>query len=381
VGLTIFFLVIISFGALVAWSGERTRRKQAEAYAAQTLAEARQVYQVGSGQLQDQHARLSQSSNFADELSRRLAEATANAKRLEGERRDAQQRGQVVAAKYIGDANEWLISRLTQNNLETSRNRSAKIVAFCAKHGFELDKASLSSLDADIVAAFRDAVRKDLTRQEQQRIKEQMREEQRAAREYARAEEQASREEAAVRKALTTALQKADAEHSAEVASLRSQLEALAEKKRALSMAQQTRTGHVYVISNIGSFGDGVFKVGMTRRLEPQERIDELSGAAVPFPFDVHMMISTADAPALENALHREFHSQRLNKVNLRKEFFRVSLDQIAAVVKRKHGHVDYRATPDAFEFHETGAIVERGQLALVPEYVEPLLEDQLEDA
>jgi Meiotically up-regulated gene 113 len=379
--LTILILVCVSFVAVVGWSGERQRRKRAELQAAETAAQARHVYEVGSGQLHDVHARLGQTSNFADSVSRRLADATANVKRLEALTQDAQSRGHVVATRYIADANEWLISRITPNNLETSRKRSAKIVSFCAKYGFELDNASLSALDADIVAAFKDTVRKDLAREEQQRIKDQMREEQRAAREYARAEEQTAREEAAVRKALTQALQKVDAEHSAEVANLRSQLDALAEKKRALSMAQQTRTGHVYVISNIGSFGDGVFKLGMTRRLEPQERIDELSGAAVPFPFDVHMLISTTDAPALENALHREFHSRRINRVNLRKEFFRVSLDQIAAVVKRMHGHVDYKATPDALQFHETAAILERGQLAAFPEYVEPPLEEQFEDA
>src|SRR5437868_4948931 len=89
----------------------------------------------------------------------------------------------------------------------------------------------------------------------------------------------------------------------------------------AVSMAQQTKAGHVYVISNIGTMGDGVFKIGMTRRLTPNERIDELGCAAVPFPFDVHMMIHCEDAPGLENALHHALHKRRINKVNLRKEF------------------------------------------------------------
>ena len=79
----------------------------------------------------------------------------------------------------------------------------------------------------------------------------------------------------------------------------------------------------MYVLSNIGSFGEGVYKIGMTRRLEPQDRVRELGDASVPFPFDVHMMISCDDAPSLENALHRESHKQRVNKVNFRKEFFR----------------------------------------------------------
>lgn len=95
------------------------------------------------------------------------------------------------------------------------------------------------------------------------------------------------------------------------------------------------RAGYVYVISNIGAFGENIFKIGMTRRLDPQERIDELSGASVPFRFDVHAMIFSDDAPALEAALHRAFDSKKLNMVNNRKEFFHVTLDEIKEVVRK----------------------------------------------
>lgn len=84
-------------------------------------------------------------------------------------------------------------------------------------------------------------------------------------------------------------------------------------------MAQQTRTGHVYVISNIGSFGEHVFKIGMTRRLEPKDRVRELGDASVPFEFDIHAMIFSDDAPTLKRALHRHFLKQQVNKVNPRK--------------------------------------------------------------
>src|SRR5690606_27789669 len=92
--------------------------------------------------------------------------------------------------------------------------------------------------------------------------------------------------------------------------------EAHAKAERALSMAQQTRRGHVYVISNEGSFGRHVYKIGMTRRLEPMDRVRELGDASVPFPFDVHAMIFCDDAPALENALHKRLHERRRNLVN-----------------------------------------------------------------
>jgi hypothetical protein len=113
-------------------------------------------------------------------------------------------------------------------------------------------------------------------------------------------------------------------------------------------MAQQTKAGNVYVISNVGTFGAGVFKVGMTRRLEPLDRIRELGDASVPFPFDVHMMISCEDAPALECALHRALHKSRINRVNPRKEFFRTDLQLIVDVVQEHHGCVDYAADPEA---------------------------------
>jgi hypothetical protein len=118
-----------------------------------------------------------------------------------------------------------------------------------------------------------------------------------------------------------------------------------------VSLAQQTRAGHVYVISNVGSFGPGVFKIGMPRRREPLDRVHELGDASVPFPFDVHAMIRCDDAPALEAALHQRFRSYRVNRVNPRKEFFRVGVEEIAAAVREHHGEVEYRADAEALEY------------------------------
>jgi hypothetical protein len=110
---------------------------------------------------------------------------------------------------------------------------------------------------------------------------------------------------------------------------LQNRIAEIEEKKRAISQAMLTKTGHVYIISNVGSFGENIFKIGMTRRLEPMDRVKELGDASVPFPFDVHAMIRTSDAPTLENALHDHFDYRRLNLENQRKEFFRVSIDEI----------------------------------------------------
>lgn len=115
------------------------------------------------------------------------------------------------------------------------------------------------------------------------------------------------------------------------------------------------RAGYVYVISNIGSFGEGIYKIGMTRRLDPQDRVDELGDASVPFTFDVHAMIFSDDAPKLEAALHNAFEDKKVNLINGRKEFFKVSLDEIEKVIKDNHDKlIEFKKIPDAEQYRES---------------------------
>lgn len=174
-------------------------------------------------------------------------------------------------------------------------------------------------------------------REEQREAREQAREEEKVRREHERAIKQAEREEKLVQKALEEA-QKRFNEASVEYKEkYRAQLEELqgklldaeAKSQRAISEAQKTKKGHVYIISNVGSFGENVYKIGLTRRKDPSERIHELGDASVPFPFDIHAMIECEDSPALETALHSHFVLNRMNKVNPRKEFFRLSIASI----------------------------------------------------
>lgn len=119
--------------------------------------------------------------------------------------------------------------------------------------------------------------------------------------------------------------------------------------------AANQKAGYVYVISNIGAFGPDVYKIGMTRRLDPTERVDELGDASVPFNFDVHAMIFSDDAPALEAALHRAFADRKLNFVNTRREFFRVTLDEIKAVVKANFDKtVEFIDVPPAEQYRQS---------------------------
>lgn len=206
-------------------------------------------------------------------------------------------------------------------------------------------------------------------KEEQRRIQEQIREEKQAQDELERAKRDAEKEEQRYQQALEKA--RSDMETATgqrhdklmrQIEELQARLaEAQANKERAISRAQQTRSGFVYVISNIGSFGEHVYKIGMTRRSDPMDRVRELGDASVPFSFDVHAIISSEDAPALENALHRQFHHRRLNRVNERKEFFRVALAEIEAIVRQHHGQIEFTLMAEAMEYRQSLAI-ERGE-------------------
>ena len=115
------------------------------------------------------------------------------------------------------------------------------------------------------------------------------------------------------------------------------------------------KAGYVYIISNIGAFGENVYKIGMTRRLDPQERIDELGDASVPFNYDVHAMIFTDDAPKLEAALHSAFEDKKLNKINPRREFFKVTLEDVKTVVRKNFDKtVEWIDVPEAEQYRQS---------------------------
>jgi hypothetical protein len=223
---------------------------------------------------------------------------------------------------------------------------------------------SLKIAELHLVHEHRERIQEE--REEQQRIKAQMREEQRVQEEIERARADAERQEQLKEAELTRAqrelaMSAATDQQHAKLESLVTRLEtelkeALDRKAKAIARAQLTRSGHVYVLSNIGSFGDGVYKIGMTRRLEPLERVFELGDASVPFPFDVHAMIYSEDAPNLESQLHQEFASRRVNLANHRKEYFRVGLDEIRNAVEKLHATVTFVLVPVAEEYRKTQA-------------------------
>jgi len=208
-------------------------------------------------------------------------------------------------------------------------------------------------------------------KEEQRQIREQMREEEVALREMEKARQEAERDEGRYAAALEKARLEAEVVQGAKHAKLVERIaemerllaEAHMNKERAIARAQMTRSGHVYVISNVGSFGEHVYKIGMTRRLDPLERIRELGDASVPFEFDVHAVIYSDDAPGLEAELHRVFDGRRVNLVNTRKEFFHVDIQEIEREVRHRHADILLTRTARAEEYRKTAALlVERGQ-------------------
>ena len=281
-----------------------------------------------------------------------------------------------IAGKYLKDNVRWISDKVNANNFVRSKKQLLKVINDVRSIGYDVPEDHEKSLVDDLKELFEKKVRLEFEKEEQARIRAQIREEQRIEREVEKQIKDADREREVLRKALEAALQKTHDEHSAEVEALREKLrEAEAKAERAKSQAQLTKSGYVYVISNIGSFGDDVFKIGMTRRLEPMDRVKELGDASVPFPFDVHMMISCDDAPSLENKLHKEFHKRRLNKVNNRKEFFKVGINDIISIVEKNHGSVEYQIDPEALQYRE-GLEADDSDEEYIDEVMESLSDD-----
>ena len=205
-------------------------------------------------------------------------------------------------------------------------------------------------------------VKKEQARQEQLALKQQMREEAEERKLLEQQRKKIEQEEAKYQAEIEKANEAlSNTEDEAQIATLKSkilelqgQLSDVTIKKDEISKLQNGKAGNVYVISNLGSFGENVFKIGMTRRMDPQERVDELGSASVPFKFDVHSFIFSDNAVGLENKLHTILNDKRVNKVNMRKEFFYSTLDELEALVNELDPTAEFNKTMLAEEFRQS---------------------------
>lgn len=328
------------------------------------------------------HLEAGQRLTIAREHSRRMVEENhaATCDYSEAKRKE-------TAVRFVVDAFngrvDGILSRTKHDNMGTLEQEIRDAFSLVNLNGEAFRNAR-------ILEAYRDARIDELKwavtaqelrlreREEQRRIQEEIREEEKARKEAERVIKETQREEAMLRAALEKARAEVESSSADEKARHQQELDALAAKlieaetrnQRAKSMAEQTRAGTVYIISNIGSFGEGMLKIGMTRRLEPMDRIWELGDASVPFDFDVHAMIRTDDAPALERELHLRFDGHRVNRVNLRKEFFYVSVHELRAFVTEKELQASFTMAAEAREYRESLAL-KNGQASTTTAIVE----------
>lgn len=265
------------------------------------------------------------------------------------------------------------ISKVTVNNIQSMEKRIRNVFDAVNKMNetnrvnIKIDYLNLKY--EELYLALEYERKKEEEKEEQRRIKEQIREEEKVRKEIEAMKKKVEKEEKHFVKELER-LEKSKANASEDdlselelkIKELQEKLNEVEQQKEdVLNRERNTRAGYVYIISNIGSFGEDIYKIGVTRRLTPMDRIRELSSASVPFQFDVHAMIFSDDAPTLENTLHKTFRDQRVNVVNERKEFFHISLDEIQKVIEKNHDKtVEFKTTALAEEFRESKALREK---------------------
>lgn len=256
------------------------------------------------------------------------------------------------------------IGKIKYNNIEASIkkiNASANAISkLGAIMGISITNAYLNLKIEEAYLSLEYQLKKQQEKEEAREARAQMREAAKLQKEIEEQRKKVEKEQTHYQKALLTVLKQLESATGEEKKALLDKRTELEQKLTDIESSLQDidyreanqRAGYVYIISNIGSFGENVFKIGMTRRLDPQDRIDELGSASVPFNFDVHAMIFSDDAPALETALHHAFEDRKLNMVNQRREFFHVSLDEIKEVIKKNFDKtVEFIDIPDAEQY------------------------------
>lgn len=250
------------------------------------------------------------------------------------------------------------IEKVKYNNYELSVKRIDKSCDTISKlgkiMGISITNEYRNLKLTELTLAFEYRQMKQKEKEEQKELKAQMREEAKLQKEIEAERRKLEKEETHYANALAKInLQLSKDPDNADLLEKQAELQNhIEETQKAINDVDyreaNKKAGYVYVISNIGAFGEGVYKIGMTRRLDPTERVDELGDASVPFNFDIHAMIFSEDAPKLEAALHKAFENKKLNMVNTRREFFRVSLDEIKKVVAQ-----NYDKTAEFIDFPE----------------------------
>jgi len=286
-------------------------------------------------------------------------------------RKETKQYGKLMLRGFNGEC-DGILANVRWNNIVKMEERLTKAFEAINKlgsvHTIEITEPYYRLKLEELRLSYEYEEKRQQEKEEQRRIQEQIREEEKAQKEIEKAMKDAEDEEKRYNKALDQAreeLGKAKGEDinmlNQKIGDLEKQLrEALEKKERAISLAQLTKSGHVYIISNIGSFGNDVYKIGLTRRLDPMDRVRELGDASVPFEFDIHAIIHSENAPDLEYNLQKEFEDKRINMINNRKEFYRVSIEDVERVAKSYKADIELTKIAEARQYRESEAMREQ---------------------
>lgn len=249
------------------------------------------------------------------------------------------------------------VKEVTQKYLSVAAQGNQSIAGTLTKFIGEIEYLFINSVKIE----YNYYVKKEQARQEQLAIREQMRQEAEERKALEQEKKKVENEELKynneIEKLKLQLQETADKEKdllNAKILELQAKLSDVIVKKDNITQLQNGKAGNVYIISNLGSFGENVFKVGMTRRINPQDRVNELGDASVPFKFDVHSFIFSEDAVGLENKLHDILNEKRVNKVNTRKEFFYTSVDELEALVNEIEPTAEFNKTMLAEEFRQS---------------------------
>ena len=254
------------------------------------------------------------------------------------------------------------VKKLTDKYMKIAMDGNQSIVSTMRKFIGEIEYLFIKSVEIE----YEYYVQKEKQREEQAKLREQMKQEAEEKKLLEQQKKQIEKEEGKYQTEIEKVEEIINSTEDEEklnklqekIEELKNHLKLVNEKKEEITKLQNGKAGYVYVISNLGSFGDRVFKIGMTRRLNPIDRINELSGASVPFTFDVHSFIFSDNAVGLEQKMHEILNDNRVNKINLRKEFFNISIDELEKIVQDIDPSAEFNKTMIAEQYRQSLSIV-----------------------
>lgn len=262
--------------------------------------------------------------------------------------------------RILNEALERISVDLSARNFEASRRRLLEVIEFCRTNDYPVTPRREEDLTSQLTQRYNQELRREQERQRRDAVAARLKAERRA---HEQMETEITRVEAhrsAIRRRLSEAEAAGETAESSSTTlkRLKAELKTAEEKaKQATSMARHAKAGHVLVLSNVGSFGEGVVKICLSRQVDPLETVAELARESAPFPFDVHMIVSSDQATELLRVLHESLHERRINRVDLGKDFFRVDVERVWNLVVANHGAVDCQMAPPAEEFRESRAM------------------------